>query len=457
MTTARRQGTANGSQPDDAWDGQPPCEAELDPTAADADEGEAAEAEVEPVAAPAPLLELSDGLPAVVESAAALSAVVEAFGAGGGPVAVDAERASGYRYSQRAYLVQLRRPGVGTAIIDPVFLGEVPNRGLAPLAAAIGAEEWVIHAASQDLPCLAELGLRPARIFDTELAGRLLNYPRVGLAVLVEELLGYRMRKEHSAVDWSRRPLPEPWLLYAALDVEVLVELRDVLADQLVVAGKDEWARQEFAAWATAGPPPARIDPWRRTSGMHRVRGRRGLAYVRALWETRDELARGRDVTPSRILTDAAIVETAQAAPESRNALAKLSGFSTRGGQRYLRNFYAAVLAARRLGDKELPPLSPRYDGPPPPRSWAAKHPVSAARLSRCRAAVIELAGAHALPQENLVAPDVVRRLAWQPPEPGGAAEVSRRMQELGARPWQRELTAEALASALVDPPARSL
>jgi len=409
----------------------------------------------EPVAeaAPKPLLELRDGLPLVVTTPQALGRAVEAFAGGTGPVAVDAERASGYRYSQRAYLVQMRRAGAGTLLIDPAPFGEVPNESLLPLADAIRDAEWVIHAASQDLACLAELGMHPAQLFDTELAGRLLNYPRVGLAAMVEELLGYRMRKEHSAVDWSKRPLPESWLVYAALDVELLLELRDVLAGQLEEAGKAEWARQEFAAWAQMGPTAPRIDPWRRTSGMHRVRGRRGLAFVREMWQTRDALARKRDVTPSRILPDAAIVEAAQATPVSRMALSKLTGFATRGGQRYLRDFYAAVLAAGNLSERELPSLSPRHSGPPPPRNWAAKHPAAADRLARSRAAVSALAGEHELPQENLLSPDVVRRLAWTPPEPLTREEVDAALTALGARPWQRGLTAAALLDALAQPP----
>ncbi|HSE70983.1 MAG TPA: ribonuclease D, partial [Nocardioidaceae bacterium] len=177
---------------------------------------------------PAPLLELRDGLPAVVETDKALAETVELIRSGTGPVAIDAERASGYRYSARAYLIQLRREGAGTALVDPL-----PFDDMSGLDAAIGDAEWILHAATQDLPCLTELGLRPASLFDTELAGRLLGYPRVGLATLVETIIGRRMRKEHSAVDWSTRPLPEPWLEYAALDVEVLIELRDALAAEL--------------------------------------------------------------------------------------------------------------------------------------------------------------------------------------------------------------------------------
>jgi ribonuclease D len=407
--------------------------------------------EVQPVGSEpdAPLLELRAGLPRLVETPTQLDQVVANFSAGTGPVAIDAERASGYRYSQRAYLVQLRRSGAGSALIDPVPFGDVPNESLRPLAEAVADAEWVLHAASQDLPCLAELGMRPRRLFDTELAGRLLNYPRVALGVLVEELLGYRMRKEHSAVDWSKRPLPAPWLHYAALDVEVLLELRDVLAEQLVSAGKAQWAQQEFAAWAALPAARPRVDPWRRTSGIHRVRGRRGLAVVKALWEKRDALAQQRDTTASRILPDTAIVEAAATTPRSRNALAQVAGFSGRGAQRYLRHFYAALAEAGSTPDAELPPLAAQVDGPPAVRSWQHKYPEAAARLASCRGALQPLAVAHDLPQENLLAADAVRRLAWRPPDPVTTESVAEALTSAGARPWQVELTAAALADAL--------
>jgi ribonuclease D len=397
-----------------------------------------------------PYLALRETLPPVVESADALRRTVEGFAAGTGPFAIDAERASGYRYSQRAYLVQLRRAGCGTALLDPVPFGDVPNDAFRPLADALGDTEWIIHAASQDLPCLAELGMRPAHLFDTELAGRLLNYPRVGLGVMVEELLGFRMRKEHAAVDWSRRPLPEPWLTYAALDVERLVELRDALAERLEAAGKAEWARQEFAAWAGGGPEPAvRSEPWRRTSGIHRVRGRRALAIVRAMWQRRDELARNRDVTATRILPDAAIIAAAKAAPTSRTALSRVDGFGTRTGQRYVKEFAVAAAEALRLPETDLPQLAPQHNGPPPPRSWADKDPVAAARLARCRDAVNRLAAEHELPQENLLAPDAVRRLAWTPPQPATVEAVAAFLARAGARQWQIDLTQAGLTAVL--------
>lgn len=398
----------------------------------------------EAIPAPVPLLDPREGIPPVITGAEALADVVAAFGAGTGPVAVDAERASGYRYGQRAYLVQLRRAGAGTALIDPVACPD-----LSALGDALAGAEWVLHAATQDLPCLAEIGLRPDRLFDTELAGRLAGFARVGLGAMVENVLGYALEKGHSAVDWSTRPLPEPWLRYAALDVELLVDLRDALEETLREQGKLEWALQEFAAIAAAPPPAPRTDPWRRTSGMHKVRRRRQLGVVRELWTVRDRIARDRDVSPGRVLTDAAIVAAALAMPANAHALAALPGFGNRMGRRQLEVWQTAVDRVRALPEKELPQPGPAPDGPPPPRAWADKDPAAAARLSAARAAVSRLAERLGLPQENLIAPDTVRRICWEPPGAPTPEAVGARLAERGARPWQIELVSGVIAQSL--------
>jgi ribonuclease D len=365
---------------------------------------------------------------------------------GTGPVAVDAERASGFRYGHRAFLVQLRRNGAGTVLIDPIACPD-----LSGLDEALARTEAVLHAANQDLPCLADVGFRPRRLFDTELAGRLLGFPRVGLGTLVEEVLGLSLEKTHSAADWSTRPLPQEWLRYAALDVEVLVELRDALAEQLAEHGKTGWAEQEFAAVLAAKPAPPRPDPWRRTSGIHRVRSRRSLAIVREMWLERDQIARRRDLSPTRILPDSAIVEAARSAPASLAGLAKLPGFTGRGARRHGPDWLHAVRRATSLADAELPDASaPPGDGPPPAHRWAERDPVAARRLAAARTAVAALADANHLPAENLVSPDAVRRLSWQPPDPISPETVGAVLTRYGARPWQIEMTALPLAMALL-------
>ena len=396
------------------------------------------------VPAPVPLLVPREGVPPVTADEAGLAEVAAAFAAGSGPVAVDAERASGYGYGQRAYLVQRRRAGAGTALVDPVGCPD-----LSRLGAALGSTEWVLHAATQDLPCLRDIGMVPTALFNTELAGRLAGFARVGLGMMVETVLGYSLEKGHSAVDWSARPLPEPWLRYAALDVELLVDLRDALEEELTGQGKLDWALQEFAAIAAAPPPTARKDPWRRTSGMHKVRRRRQLAAVRELWLSRDELARERDLSPGKVLADSAIVAAALAMPTDTRALAALPGFGQRVNRRLLHRWQSAVDRARALAEADLPQPGPGASGPPPPRSWPDKDPAAAARLAAARQAVTEHAEQLNLPQENLLTPDTVRRLCWEPPADLTEAAVDEALRLLGARPWQREQTVPLLVPAL--------
>jgi ribonuclease D len=401
-----------------------------------------------PVPAPVtPLTDPADGLPEVVATDGAFARVVEAFAAGSGPVAADAERASGYRYGQATYLVQVRRAGAGTALIDPVG---VPD--LSPLGEAVGDAEFVLHAASQDLPGFAEHGLRPARVFDTELAARLLGMERVGLAAVVAEVLGLGLAKEHSAVDWSTRPLPEDWLRYAALDVEVLVELRDRLAEQLEAAGKTEWAAQEFEAVRTAPPPPPRVDPWRRTSGMHVLRSPRQVAAVRAMWIARDTSAQARDISPGRVLPDRAIVAAAKAMPKTAGQLVALPEFAGKGTKRRAAYWQKAIDDARALPDADLPSVrGPRTDGPPPPRTWGDRDAAAARRLTAARELVTALSEELSIPVENLLQPDALRRLCWTPPVPADVAAITEFLRGRGARAWQARLLARGLERAFAD------
>jgi ribonuclease D len=400
--------------------------------------------EIESTGGPVLLREPVEGTPPVVTDRAALLEACERLAAGTGAVAVDTERASGYRYWPKAYLVQLRREGSGTVLIDPTELDD-----LTPLKNVLNSLEWVLHAASQDLPCLAELDLHPAALFDTELAGRLAGYERVALGTLVELLLGYTLEKGHSAADWSKRPLPVDWLNYAALDVELLIQLREKLEAELGAQGKLEWAQQEFEFVRTAPPPGPRAEPWRRTSGVHKIRNPRGLAAVRELWQARDELARKRDRAPSRILPDSAIINAVTADPKTVEELQALPVFSGRVQRKYTASWLRHLQAARALPASELPSPSQPTDGPPPVNRWADKDPDAAARLSAARTALTAIAEDRRLPVENLLLPDLVRRTCWRPPAETDEESVAAVLRAGGARPWQIGLTATALSKAL--------
>ncbi|MDO5710520.1 MAG: HRDC domain-containing protein [Micrococcales bacterium] len=393
---------------------------------------------------PIPILDRpADGVPDVVADERALVAAAAALAAGTGPVAVDAERASGYRYGQRAYLVQLRREGAGTFLIDPIA---VPD--LQPLSVALQDAEWIVHAATQDLPCLAEVGLRPSRIFDTELGARLAGLPRVGLSAVLEHYLNVRLAKEHSAADWSTRPLPEPWLRYAALDVELLGSLRDALEADLRGQGKLGWAREEFDHLLGFTGPAPRVDPWRRASGLHKVRGRRSAAVVRELWYARDAVARSRDLSPGRVLPDLGLLDIARAAPTTSAELTQASHH--KGAHRHGQAWLDAVARGRAVPDEELPPATLPSDAPPPARAWADRDPAAAARLAQVREAMLAYSQEHTLPVENLLSPDTLRRVLWSPPSDG---DVVVALRQRGARPWQVAVVAPLVERALREHP----
>ncbi|MEL4318565.1 HRDC domain-containing protein [Leifsonia sp. YIM 134122] len=381
----------------------------------------------------------------VIETREEYLAAVDSISAGTGPIAIDAERASGFRYSQRAYLIQVFRRDAGVFLFDPPAIGAMTE-----LDDAVADVEWVLHAASQDLACLREVGLDPAVIFDTELAARLLGLPRVGLGTVVEELLGIHLAKEHSAADWSTRPLPASWLEYAALDVELLVDLRDALAVMLDDSDKRGIAGEEFQATLDREVKAVRADPWRRLSGVHALRGQRSLAVARELWLARDALAQERDIAPGRLVPDASLVAVARAMPTTKRALADLREFTGRASRSELERWWQAVETG--LTTTDLPVMKQAGDNTlPPPRAWSDRNPEADARLKGARAAVAVISEERSIPMENLLTPDLLRRVAWTPPALIDAASVADELTRLGARPWQVAATSQAIADAFVD------
>ncbi len=389
-----------------------------------------------------PLTEPRDGIPEVIDTAPALRRAVRALEAGTGDLAVDTERASGFRYGQRAFLLQIRREGSGTWLVDPETLDD-----LSPLRTFVNAQPWILHAATQDLPCLHELGMSPTALFDTELAGRLAGFPRVSLGTMVGELLGLQLAKEHSAVDWSTRPLPESWLNYAALDVEVLEELRQAITATLEEQGKLEFAIQEFEHERNLPDPVPADTPWRKLSGIHKLKSRRNLAIARELWLSRESLARSRDVAPGRLIPDRAIMAAVEKRATSVQALLQIPGFHTRNAKRDAARWVDAI--QRGQSTKDLPDLRASKTGLPHPRAWAEKNPAAANRLEAAKLVINEVSEHWNIPGENLLTPKYLRELCWNAPTRISETSVREKLQTLGARAWQRDLLSAKLAEAL--------
>lgn len=408
----------------------------------------------DPVAVP--LLAPAQGVPDVIDTAEKFESALDQLKKGDGPFAVDAERASGYKYSARAYLIQIKRTNGGLHLIDPIAFG--PGHELfVKLNDLLNTDEVILHASTQDLPCLREVGLNPSRLFDTELGGRIAGLPRVGLGPLLESLMGVTLAKEHSAVDWSTRPLPKEWLNYAALDVELLIELRQKIYELLSASNKWKWAEAEFESILIAPPAPPRIDPWRRTSGMHKIKKRDQLVVIKNLWHARDEIARATDVSSGKLLNDAAIIEFAIHKPlNKKDAEKALRPIGMRA--RWLENmptWLSATEAALNTPEDQWPPMKSGADTLPPLKLWRERFADKFAPLTHARFAVETVAHELSIPAENLISPEIIRRICWAPPADSlqnlNVDAVCEAMLNLGARQWQVEVVAPLVAAALLE------
>ena len=375
-----------------------------------------------------------------LDTEAELRGAIASLKLGTGHLAIDAERASGFKYSSRAYLIQVHRSGTDVFLIDPIPLAETAT--WQEFTEFCNGIPWILHAATQDLACLREVGLDPTELVDTELGSRILGLPRVGLGAACEQLLGFRLAKEHSAGDWSIRPLPNSWLNYAALDVDVLPDLARVLLEQLEIAGKLDWAMQEFHSLLSFQPKPHNPDRWRSMSGLHDVKDPQRLAIARELWQARDELAVKQDVSPGRLVPDGSIVALVKSKVTTRSELASLTSFHGRASRTFLDTWWAAY--SKGLASRDLPPLKLPHTGIPNHRNWPNRFPEADTRLQALKQVMSEIALALEVPAENVLQPDMMRRVAWEPEE-----NIAEQLEKLGARKWQVEAVSEAFSAAL--------
>ena len=397
------------------------------------------------------------GTPKVIENETEFSRALQELTVGTGPIAIDAERASGFKYSSRAYLIQLNRRNGGLHLLDPIALQNSPL--IAKLSDLISQNESIIHASSQDLPCLREFGIHPRKLFDTELGARIAGFPKVGLAPLCENLLEISLAKEHSAVDWSIRPLRSEWLDYAALDVAVLIDLRDKVEAALRDSNKLAWAEEEFAASLKAELLKPRPEPWRRTSGMHQIRSRFELAIIRSLWQARDEIAKDIDLAPGRLLNDAVIIELARNKPKKREEFLELPIIKMRIRNEiqisYIDRWLSVLNEAYRIPEENWPEMRARGDSLPAPRIWREKFPIANAQLQHVRRNLTEISEKYSIPQENLLSPEILKRVIFNSGKEevinyseSQVSEIRSKLRELGARNWQVEIVADAVARA---------
>ncbi|WP_422119207.1 HRDC domain-containing protein [Gardnerella sp. DNF00354] len=444
------------------------------------------------------LKEPREGVPEVIDTLESYKEYCSLLAAGSGPLAADAERASGFRYGHEDWLIQFKRKGAGIGLLDPIELTKL-GADWNEFNKAVGDAPWIIHDSMQDLPGFFDIGLRPLALFDTEIAAKLLGRKRFGLSSVTEYYLGLTLAKEHSAADWSYRPLPRDWRNYAALDVELLIELEEVMRAELKKQGKLLWANQEFAHLLSKGaqkkaPHP---NPWLRISHINvLMHDKIGLMIAKELWQKRDELARQYDIAPTLLLSDAAIIEAGKRKPSNSREFRSIRILNERvrihtGSeqdkmferyapiQRKIKpNVWKVVIedaisraksgevaiidytqSSNDEGDCDCPNESSLIaknaqdvqESQAAPRSmkyWREHHPKRYERLQNVKQSLIKIAEDTHTPTEIIIKPQIIRNLCWQ--DDVEHINVKEFLDEQGARMWQSDLIAESVTRAIM-------
>ncbi|OKL50093.1 hypothetical protein BM477_03385 [Boudabousia marimammalium] len=380
------------------------------------------------------------GVPDPVDTEEAFSEMISALEADPGPVAVDAERSSGFRYGQPTVLVQFKTASGRIFLVDTLAISD-----LSPAQAALSNRIWILHDADQDLRGIAELGLQADLLFDTEVAARLCGMRRFGLAAVCEQLLGVTLEKEHQAADWSVRPIPRDWLRYAALDVDLLHPLYEILSSKLKELGRLEWAEQNFAAIMELAPRQKKPDQWRK-GAAGKLTTPRQFATLRELWLTREEIAEEIDMSPSRLLNTSAMISVAAHPPRTRRELNKNSAFRSPRARQFEDEWMDALDRAKWMDEDDLPPVrrstDPSYFPCYATSSYLRHRSSSISEVLKER--VHKLAKKLDL-EPMLIAPTAItKHLGWLLADfecaDDDVANVEAELEELGCRQWQIDL-----------------
>lgn len=373
----------------------------------------------------------------LVRDPAGFRSAAKALAAGQGAFAIDTERASAYRYDDRAFLVQVRRRDAGTFLIAPEgHRGEFSDI----FGPVISGTDWIVHAAPEDLPSLAELSLFPSTVFDTALAGRIAGFAKPNLGAMVAQFCGVELDKGHGREDWSRTPLPAEWQLYAADDVNYLHDLAEAQAELLDLQGKSDIAEQEFAhivhTYANWKPEQR---SWRDTKGIAALGNRTSLALVQALWTQREKEARGRDISPAMILNSKVLMAIAKAQPRTVGELAAVQGFPARR-RGAAQKWFRVLEEVYRADPASWPRRQRAENGTPGKSAWQRHHPESWEVLQTMRSAIAEAAADIEIPPEVVLTPAILREAVWTITNSNGLWDthaIAELLADLGARPWQ--------------------
>jgi len=345
-----------------------------------------------------------------------------------GEVAVDSEFNALYAYQERVCLIQLAVPGA-EYVVDPLA-----DFDLAPLGALMAdpAVQKVFHAAQQDVAGLKrDLDFEFSNLFDTMWAARILGWEHLGLAAILKEKFDAHSDKRFQRFNWGKRPLPNKALAYARLDVRYLLRLRDLQAQELRVAGREEEAAEIMAHLTQTPQSSPAYGPasfWR-VKGMHELVDRE-RAVLWELYNWRDQVAMRRDRPPFKVLNDRTLIRLAKLRPRSSRGL-RQAGLKSHHISRYGKSLCAAVARGEH--------------GSIPRRRRRPRHSEAAmARYEALRSWRLQTATARGVASDVICSNAALWALAEDNPRTPAALE---KIKELG--PWRRRTYGEEILQVL--------
>ncbi|RJP33308.1 MAG: ribonuclease D [Actinobacteria bacterium] len=350
----------------------------------------------------------------------------------GSHISVDLESDSYHHYAEKIALLQIC-DGENIFVLDPFG---VDLSLVAPLLRDRTMEK-VFHDVDYDgRMLLTFLGVKPAPVFDTMVAARILGKEKVGLADLLSEYFDVELDKGFQKADWSRRPLGREMLEYAALDVAYLGQLRDRLAADIAAAGREDWAREEFGKLiANLEPMPAKKATFTRAKGARNLSPRQ-LAVLQKLLEWREGKAESMDVPTFKVIGTERLLHIAEKQPRSRRALEAMHVISERQAARFGSDIIRAVERGMKVPDAKLPrfPKSVQQK-----RDFAAEKILKEFKTARDgRAEELGLDPGFLLPNA------VLKALARQKPADKREVKESGLLKE-----WQMQVMGDTLAACL--------
>ena len=289
-------------------------------------------------------------------------------------IAFDLEADSMFHFREKVCLIQIATDEE-TFVVDPLRI-----RDLTPLKPVMADRHIrkVLHGADYDIRSLyRDFGIAVHNLFDTELASRFLGIRETGLDAVLLERFGVRLNKKFQRKDWSRRPLPEDMMDYAAGDVHHLLPLSRIIEKELQKINRLSWVYEECDLLSQVRPPVPNNTPlFLQFKGAGRLNPR-NLAILEALLQLRRRLAKTKDRPLFKVFSNKSLLTLAMSVPTSLRELEQTKAVSPKQIQQHGQALLKAIRSALDLSDKNLPVYprrrSPRLPARVPDRMAALK------------------------------------------------------------------------------------